>query len=137
MKKYIQWILGVALIVVGLAYVGAVNRTGNLQGIQPNTIVGKTNTYTSGIASSTASRLLEANSGRSGLYLQVTGATTSVRFWLQSTSTGVSSSSGIYVKPGGSYTPEFVWFGEVWMITNSDAVSTATSTVQAQETLPQ
>ncbi len=99
--------------------------------LTPDTVRGGTNTYTSYTASSGASMALDINTARAGLEIQNTGATNAVRVYLQATSTGVTSTNGIYLAPnGGSYTPEFTWPGQVWVITPS-----GTSSVVIQSTI--
>ena len=93
-----------------------------------DTVRGTTNSYSSSTATTTPVRVLTADSGRVALELW-NEAGVATKFWLQSTSTGVVASKGIRLTAGGSYTPEFVWLGEVWVITES-----GTSTVGAQST---
>jgi len=99
----------------------------NLGQINVDTVRVGTNTYTAATASTTATEVLDINTGRVGLECQNQG-TNDVRIFLQATSTGVTSTSGFVIAKNGSYVPEFLWPGKVFVITAS-----GTSTVVCQE----
>ena len=102
--------------------------SGPLGSVTRDTIRGNSNTYTTATASTTASELVSADTGRVGLEIQNIGSN-DVYVFLQATSTGVVASEGIKLVENGAYTPEFTWVGPVYGIT-----STGTSTVIIQET---
>jgi len=100
----------------------------NLEGINVDTIRGSANTYAYQIASTTAS-LVSDFKNRAALECVNNGAN-NVHLYLTATSTGVNATSGILmVANGGSYTPEFIWPGQIWVISE-----TGTSSVVCQET---
>lgn len=87
------------------------------------------NTYTYHMGSSTASRFLLNTAGCLGLEIENTNGN-ATRIYLQATSTGVFATSGIRLAVGQSYTPEFVWTGEGWTITES---GTSSLTIQCSK----
>lgn len=127
----------IACILVTCAGIGIVLSTNtpapaNLQGTGIDAIRGSSNTYTAHMASSGVSQVVAARDGRVGLRIENTGGgAADVRVYLQSTSTGATAASGIRLAEKEEYVPDFVWEGEVWVIT-----TTGTSTVVVQETTP-
>ncbi|MCL5071586.1 MAG: hypothetical protein M1308_11940 [Actinobacteria bacterium] len=113
-------------MVIGVVF--WISKSVNFGQVNVDTIRGSSNSYTSHIASSSASRVLDFGN-RMALEC-VNGGSNAVHLYLTSTSTGVVATSGIFLaSSGGSYTPEFVWPGQVWVITE-----TGTSSVVCQET---
>lgn len=82
-----------------------------------DTLTAKTCTYTTFTASTTAAKALSIKTDRVSLLVQNTAATSSARVFLQATSTGVASTTGVVVLASSSYSPNFIWPGEVYVIT--------------------
>lgn len=115
------------LLVIGV--VTWVSKSLNFGQVNVDTIKGSSNSYTYHTASTTASLVLDFNN-RAALECVNSGASNAVHLYLTSTSTGITATSGIFMAAnGGSYTPEFVWPGQVWAITE-----TGTSSVVCQVT---
>ena len=126
MKKLIITIAIIVIAIIGLSFL--IKGNSPVGSIGADVVLGKTNTYTAFTASSTASRARVVDTGRIGLEIQNIGSN-NVYVFLQATSTGVVAEQGIKIVQNGSYTPEFNWWSEIWVIT-----STGTSTVVIQET---
>lgn len=119
--------IGILLTVIVVLLAGGFQK-GQFTGGQINadTRRGSSNTYTAFAASSTASLALADTAGCLGLEIQVISGN-NTRVYLQATSTGVTASNGIRLALGQGYTPEFLWTGQIWAITE-----TGTSTVGIQ-----
>jgi hypothetical protein len=83
-------------------------------------------TYTQFVASTAAAKAVASQSGRTALRIQNV-STSTVYAFLQATSTDVAVRKGIQLKDGETYTSDFFWPGEVWMIA---AQNGATTTIQ-------
>ena len=113
----------IGVVVLLMLLVLTPNSSSELGSITRDTLRGQSNTYTQHIASTTASRALTSDTGRIDFDSFNTGDN-NVRMFLQSTSTGVSATSGIpLASTTGSYSPNFTWVGEVWVITPSGTSS--------------
>ena len=108
--------------------------------INQNSRRGQSNVYTLAYASSGQYKALSTRGNRCGLEAEVTDSTSSVRLYLQNekgseaTST-IARNTGFLLDPKGSYTPEFIWPGEAWIITDQAEATTATSSIVFQETI--
>jgi hypothetical protein len=124
-----QFIIQMSIIIIAIfAIVMFAPSNDSLGQINVDTVRVGTNTYTTVVASSSAVEALDINTGRIGLECENAGPN-AVRIYLQATSTGVTSTNGLYLAAnGGSYTPEFMWTGKVFVITSS-----GTSSVVCQE----
>jgi len=101
----------------------------SLKGITPDVREAESVTYTSIEASVTPAECLSATSRRFGLTMQ-NQIGNDVRFYFQSTSTGITATSGIELAAGEEYTPEFIWTRGVWCRSE-----TGTSTVVFEEAI--
>lgn len=116
-------------IVFSAIFIFVFNQPGIISGgINVDTIRGSSNSYAYQTASTSASLVSDFNN-RAVMECVNNGAN-DVHLYLTSTSTGVNATSGILmVANGGSYSPEFVWPGQVWVVSE-----TGTSSVVCQET---
>ena len=101
--------------------------------VTKDTRLGQANTYTTGVATTTFSRALSERFNRCGLEIQNDDATSSLRVFLSATSTGFTSSTGILIDPKGTYTPEYNWPLDVWVVRDEFA-ATGTSYVMQETT---